>query len=965
MATDSKQPKTPPQRKQSTKPVSGNSNPQSKSTAKQTQSKPQNTAKTSPKKKPVNPNSQSKTGSNPNPAKPKTASAKKPAVNKNVTTSKATSKVSDKSGMNKNSTKAAGKATPTKKKPTVNKNAQTSKAGSTASGKSAVKNKKPVTNKKVAASKPGSTVNGKSSATKQKPTTGQNPKQQAKKSKTANKPGSKIQPVKRKSTGRKLSNLEVRNSQTTKRRKVKKIKFVKPKSRVNEPHIYDEAKYLKSLKKTGKKNLMYITGGFAILFIISLLFVVKLELTHSKNGNDLDEYAKSKYTKATSVESKRGTIFDTNGEALAINLEVYTLRAVTDDKFECNVDNKFENCALKDTGEAAKGIAKALKLDSEGQAYIKERLDYGIKNDKYEVTFGSTGKNITLSQKKALEKLNYPWLQFDAQELRFYPYGDFASYVVGYSTKNDKDGEIKGALGVEKALDGHLKGQDGVQTSLFDHYGIKLTDAQQSSIPEIDGTDVYLTLDSVVQTYLENAMEKALTAKDVKDINYDGLFTIVMDANTGDILAAQSYPSFDPNLRKIENYTNYFTNYCFEPGSTFKAATIAAADEAGVWNNNVTEPTGERSAASWGGYKIKDWNEGKGWGNLTWNQGFYLSANTVMTYIMDKIPNQFWLDFVSDKLMIGKPVETQFFETPSCIFNPSYDIEYATSSFGQGITVNVLQMLRMYSALLKDGNMVTPHIVQSIKDQDTGEEIYTDDSLEVIKNVVSKKTSAHIREALRGVVTYQGPNQWQTSDDGTGAKYKGADYAIGMKTGTAQMVGDNGSYLKDDYIYSAIATAPIKDPQLIIYTAVIAPQGSTNISYKAFPQYIKETLDNSLSYLNSENRAVDIEDKVDTYKVGNYVGKDMSEVKGKTITKIGTGKVTSQYPKSGQQISKTQKVIVFGTDKLAFPDIVGYSYNETVAVCNTLETTCSFSNTGTKVKSVKNDGKKKYKIKME
>ncbi len=907
---------------------------------------------------------------------------KKPTSSSKAPAKKSTSKAPAKKSTSKASAKKSSSSKATAKKTNGSKvsakKSNSSKATAKKTSGSKATAKKSSSSKVSAKKKPTSQSTKKSSKSKQTTkkvakvsAAGLAAKKATSKAKDTEK--KKVQAVKRpqsakrKPAARKLNNLEVRNSHASQNRKRKKIKFVKPQRRVNEPHIYDEAKYLKTLKKSGKKNLMALTTMFGVLFMLSLIFVIKLEVTHTKNGNNLADYAQNNYTETTSVESTRGTIFDTNGEALAINLEVYDLAAITSKTFECNIDNTFQNCALQadQTDEVSKAMAEALNLDADGQAYIKSRLDYGISNGKYEVSFGSQGKNITLSQKKALEKLNYPWLRFDPQELRFYPYGDFASYIIGYTTK-DEDGELNGALGVEKALDGHLKGQDGVQTSLFDNYGIELTEAQQSAIPKIDGTDVYLTLDSVIQTYLENSMEKALSADGVSDIEYEGLFTIVMDAKNGDILAAQSYPSFDPNVREIENYTNYFTNYCFEPGSTFKAATVAAADEAGVWDDNATESTGSRTSATWGGATVGDWNDSKGWGSITWAQGFYLSSNTVMTYIMDQIPKDFWIEFVTEKLLIGTPVETQFFETPSCIFNPKYDLEYATTSFGQGMTVNVLQLLRMYSALVGDGNMVTPHIVQTIKDSDTGEEIYSDESLEIIENVVSPETSEHVRDLLRGVVTYEGPNEWQTSDDGTGFKYKGSDYDIGMKTGTAQMVGDNGQYEKDKFIYSGMAAAPIDDPQLLVYTAVIAPEkDKTNISYLAFPQYTKEVIDNSLSYLNSENRAVDIDEEVPTYRVGAYVGTQMDDVDSPKATKIGSGKITSQYPKAGQVVSSNQKVMLFGTDDLSFPDLTGYSYNEAVATCNALEVTCDFANSGTKVLAVTNEGEKKYKIKME
>ncbi len=771
--------------------------------------------------------------------------------------------------------------------------------------------------------------------------------------------------VKKSSSTPNSKKLEVRNAHASKNKKQRKLPKITISKKVDTPHIYDEIKYEKMLKKNGKKALNFTLLFFAFLYILAVLFILKLELTHTRNGQDLEKEAENTYTSTTSVEANRGTIYDANGDALAINLEVYDIKAITSSDWQCKPEGetKYKDCSFASSGvtsaKAGSQIAKALGLDSDAADYFTTKIKSGVDNGKYEVSFGTYGKNITLSQKQALEKLGYNWLDFTPKKMRFYPYGDFASYIVGYTTQDD-DGNIEGAMGAEKALDGHLRGQDGVETSSFDKYGIELTDAQKSVLPKIDGTDVYLTLDTTIQTYLESSMEKALSADDVKNIKYEGLFTIVMDAKTGDIYAAQSYPSFDPNERDIENYTNYFTNYCFEPGSTFKAATVAAAKESGVWNDTKTESTGTRSASTWAGAKIQDWNNGVGWGNLTWAQGFYMSSNTVMTHIMDALDKEYWTDFVSNKLLIGTPVETQFITTPSCDFSPQYDLEYATTSFGQGLTVNVLQLLRMYSALVNDGTMVTPHIVSEIKDSDTGETVYTDDDLDVIDDVVSEDTSDFILELLRGVVTYD-----NGTIQGTGSQYQGGTYDIGMKTGTSQIVGDNGQYLKNKYLYSTMAVAPADDPQLIIYTAVIKPN-ETNISYKAFPQYVKEVFDNSLSYLNSENKQIDVSSDIETKTVKNYVGKTLGSVQSsRNVVKIGNGKITSQYPKAGQKIATDQKVILIGTKNLKMPDITGYTYNEAVAVCNELDVTCEFKNQGSYVKSVKEQSDAKYQIKME
>ncbi len=357
------------------------------------------------------------------------------AVKRSNTNAASTTKSKSSSDKQVPKKKASNQASSSKKKASnqgssSKKKASNSKKKPTATKKASSK-KQATTKKSVKAATNGAKVSAVRNATKKKP------KEKAEPSKVkAVKRGPTVKKPKA-NNGRKLSNLEVRNAHAKARTKTKRIKFVKPTTRSTGPMIYDEAKYLKTLKKQGRRNLQFITIFFGIMFTLSVLFVARLEITHTKNGNDLLEYAESNYTETTSVESKRGTIYDTNGEALAINLEVYDLRAITDSEFQCNVDGTYQNCALTDTEDAATQMAKALDLGEDEKAYIKERLDYGIQNGKYEVSFGSGGKNITLSQKKALEKLNYPWLQFDAQELRFYPYGDFASYIIGYTTTDD------------------------------------------------------------------------------------------------------------------------------------------------------------------------------------------------------------------------------------------------------------------------------------------------------------------------------------------------------------------------------------------------------------------------------------------------------------------------------------------------------------------------------------------------
>lgn len=718
---------------------------------------------------------------------------------------------------------------------------------------------------------------------------------------------------------------------------------------------------MKKNKKVEKRHLrsqLFIHGVFGIFgiaFLVAILSVFNLKVTHEKNGINLEDYKINQYSESTVLPATRGTIFDVNGEELASDIKVYDMYAILDPTYECynTEEGAYTPCYVENVSETAQSLADVLGLDSEAEAFFESQMN----KDVYQVEFGTYGKNLSLSQKEAIEDLNLEGILFNEKTTRYYPYGDFASYIIGYA--QSYDGTLEGEMGIEQLLDGYLNGINGSETLYTDANGVRLDDVpgipdEDKIVEPQDGTDVYLTVDSTIQSIVENEIRNAYAT--YPDVTYDLAFTIVMDAKNGDILAAYKEPSFDPNEKVITDYQNPFTDFCYEPGSTMKTITIATAYENGVWDATGTYPTGSRTADDWGEYTISDWKT-QGWGNITFAESYYVSANTVTTIIQEKIGDDLWDQYTTGEngFGFGEPVETEFLQTAACDFSPTYPVEYATSSFGQGVTVNALQMLRAYSAFTNEGVMVTPHIVSQITDPQTGDVVYDDESLrDKDKQVISKETASFALEQMSGVVNYQSPTNYYVH--GSGSAYQGSEYPIGTKTGTAEYTDGGSGYVENTYIQSTINVAPVDDPQIIIYTISKDPSSSV-VTSTIMPQYVKNITDKALSYMNSENN-VEKETLSAGTKNANYIGKKMDEITDDKVIKMGSGTVISQYPKAGQNI--TSDVYVFGDFNVEDYDFTNKSIAEAQAVCKTQSLECEYNSTGSTVESVEITKKNKY-----
>lgn len=676
----------------------------------------------------------------------------------------------------------------------------------------------------------------------------------------------------------------------------------------------------KSITNNKMINLFIVFALFC--FLILVYRVSYLALSKKVDGVNLKEFADSRSVVSKTIYAKRGNIYDSNGESLAINVSSYTLIAYLDESRSEGEDKLYH---VKDKKTTAKKLSTVIKM--------KESEIYKILNqdDKYQVEFGSAGKGLTELEKEKIEKLNLPGIDFIEDEKRYYPNGDFTSYTLGYA-KNDEDGKIDGEFGLEDLLNDVLSGTDGYTTYQKDLNGYKIPGTKEVTVNSIDGNDVYLTIDSNIQFFLEQAANKA-----EDKYNFDWLTLIVADAKTGKILGSTQKPSFDPNKKNIKNWTDITVGEAYEPGSIMKTYTYMAAMEAGTYRGDSKFKSGRYKADD--GTIINDWNV-TGFGNITYDQGFQASSNVGVINIVNNFINKKILEDYFKKLGFGQKTGITLANEVSGTINFKYQTEVYNASFGQGITTTPMQHIQALTSIANDGIMLKPYIIDKVLDE-KGKVVY-EGKKEELGRVASKQTAQKIRNLMYETVN----SNWYAA---TGGGYKVKNSSVIGKTGTAQLVNSRtGSYYTDDYnvTKSFVGMWPKNNPEIIIYASVKRAGTSKPIS-----DAVTEIVKNMNKYLNifdNEKEEKDIENK----KINNYLNKELSLVKAETkkIDKliIGTGsKVINQYPEKGEVIDSNETLILLtNSSNYKMPNLKGYSKLEAKKVCEMLNLKCSFKGYG-------------------
>jgi len=676
-------------------------------------------------------------------------------------------------------------------------------------------------------------------------------------------------------------------------------------------------------KKRKKNNIKYSKIViFASLFLFACMIgrVIQLGLSSEVDGVNLKELASKRTTATETLSAERGSIYTSDGDPLAQNVASYKLIAYLDSKRTTDEDNPQH---VVDKEKTAKDLAPILGMTEE------EIMTYLSKENVYQTEFGSKGKGLSEITKNEIEALDLPGIDFVESFKRYYPKGNFASYTVGYAKTetNEETGEetITGEMGIEKYYDKILRGEDGYVQYQKDLQGYKIADTKERRKEATQGKDIYLTIDSQIQFFVEQAINNA-------DIDYDWeWFNItIMDAETGALLATATSPSFDPNVRNITNYLDPTVSSPYEPGSTMKTFTYMAAMENGVYNGSETYSSGTYTTTD--GTVIGDWNR-NGWGTLTYDKGYAMSSNVGVINLINRHMSSTMLREYFKKLGFGRKTGITLPNEETGSLNFKYETEIYNAGFGQGITTTPIQNVKSMTSLTNDGMLLEPYVVSKIVDPDTGEVILENERTE-IERVASTETVQKMIQLMDDCVNGIG---------NTGSGFRIPSGELIGKTGTAQIAAENGGgYLsgQEDIISSFAGIYPKSEPKLIIYASVKRPSGG---SQKPLSNAIKEIVNNASKYYgNDDSTSPTVE--VTEYELPSFLNQKVETTKT-TLTSagikyqiLGTGdKVVKQYPEKEDTITNQDTVYLITNDSnIKIPNVVGLSSKVASSLLNML-----------------------------
>lgn len=694
---------------------------------------------------------------------------------------------------------------------------------------------------------------------------------------------------------------------------------------------------------------------FLIFFLIISGRFIYIQVTGEVNDVSLEAWAKEKRETSVVLPAERGKIYDRNGMTLAYNRPTYRIYAIVDPEYS---KSQKEPLHVVDPEETAEKLAPLLGID---EKEILERLQEGIEEGKFQVEFGKEGKNLSQQVMEEINELQLPGINFMEDSIRYYPNGMFASHIIGFASPDEDTGIVSGVTGLEKEKNKLLSGTDGFIRYHRDKYNKKLLDSNEVVQHPEDGHDIYLTIDQKIQTILEDVLSQV----DEK-YNPSRITAVVMHAKTGEILAMGSRPSFNPNNpEQVENWYNDVISIPVEPGSTAKIFTWAAAIEEGVYNGNELFQSG-KYVVNEKIEPINDHNQGRGWGKISFDEGFRRSSNVAASKLVwEKLGTDTFLEYLQ-KFHLDEPTNIDLpNEVPGQILY-NWPSEKLRTAFGQGSTMTPIQQIKGVSAIANEGKMLKPFVVKKVVDPNSGE-VVSENSPEVVGEPISKETAQQMIELLDDVVTEK---------DGTGRKYQLDDYSVVGKTGTAQIPNPNGSgYLtgRENNIFSFLGMAPKEDPQIIMHVSVKQPslsQTETGSDPVAF--IFNHVMENALHYLNIEPDKEDEQEEIDVVEIPQITNKKVTTVQkdleklGFEVSVVGEGEqVAAANVEAGEKLLPRQRIILI-TDKPTIPNMTGWSLKDVSTLANLLNIEIEISGQGFVVdQSVESGTKIKDDLKVE
>ena len=655
----------------------------------------------------------------------------------------------------------------------------------------------------------------------------------------------------------------------------------------------------------------FLIIGIVLLFGLVIGKLIYVSISTNIDNINIKNFALSRTTGSKTLYASRGSIYDVSGEILAENVNSYTVIAYLDSKRTTNLKKPLHVVDIESTVNA---LVPLIGMDA-------DRMRTLLSKDAYQVELGPEGRGISELLKEKIEKLNLPGIDFIKESKRYYPYGTFASYIIGYAKKND-NGEIVGEMGIESYFDQELSGENGYYKYQKDAYGYKIANTPVQEKKAKNGYNIELTIDRNVQMYLENAINDL-----IQNYSTDWVIATIADAKTGAIVGSASSPTFDPNKLNITNYNNPLVSYTYEPGSTMKIFSFATSIEKGQYKGDELYDSGKINVDE---YEIKDWND-KGWGRITYDVGFTYSSNVAATLLAQKLGKETLLDYYTD-LGFGQKTGIELLGEMKGKVNFMYASELASASYGQGITVTPIQMIQALTTITNGGTLLKPYVVNKIIDQNG--KIIEEGKREEIKKIYSEDTINKIIDLMDKTVN---------GDDNlaTGKAYQTDQVRLIGKTGTAQYISETGGYTSGTKnIRSFAGMFPKDDPQYIIYVAIKDLEGTSS----AIGGMTKSIVESIAKYKNLSDRESN-KDESKYVVLDNYLNKNKNDVisllesKGLKPIVVGDGDVVvNQYPIKNKNIIIGSKVYLkTNSDNKNMIDITGWNKTEVINLMNFME----------------------------
>lgn len=591
---------------------------------------------------------------------------------------------------------------------------------------------------------------------------------------------------------------------------------------------------------TIQKRIKFVLYLIILIFIIIIFRIFYIQVF---SKTKLDDLANNLWSRNLPILADRGKITDRNGIVLAGNITTTSLIVVP--------------VQIKNKEEVAENLAKILETD-----YLNI-YSHLTKHTSVE-RIHPEGRRLSYEKAEAINKLNYDGVYLLKESKRYYPYDNVLSHVLGYVGIDNQ-----GLSGIELEYDNYLKGSDGKIKYYSDGKGLRLNLSEVYDEP-VAGNNIALAIDINIQNAAERELDNVMTK-----YNPENALVLVMDPNTGEIIAMASRPNFNPN-----NYQNYDLEtinrnlpiwMSYEPGSTFKIITLASA----INENKVNlfeDKFYDSGSITVENARIKCWKSG-GHGAESFLNVVENSCNPGFVVLGQRLGTDLLYSYL-EKFGFGTKTGIDLNgESKGIMFKKENmgPVETATTAFGQGISVTPIQQVRGVSAAINGGKLYTPYIVKSISESQTNEMIVLNQP-KFNGSVITEETSSLVRYALESVVA-----------NGTGKNAYIENYRVGGKTGTAQKVKD-GRYMVGNYILSFVGFLPADKPDYVVYVAINNPKGVTQYGGTVSAPVAKNIMLSIIDYKNYKEEPAEksreyswLDEKY--YYLPNVIGMNLSDAK--------------------------------------------------------------------------------------